>query len=79
MIQVIRYHSREHDRSLAHRKGMYLVSCIKYPVSRILYPISCILYPISCDKIHLDCIFPVAHSDCTIEINSPKAFTICNA
>ena len=86
MIQVIRYHSREHDRSLAHRKRMYLVSCITYPVSCIMYPVSCIMYPVSCtmypvlcDKIHLDCIFPVAHSDCAIKINSPKAFTICNA
>ena len=86
MIQVIRYHSREHDRSLAHRKRMYLVSCITYPVSCILYPVSCIMYPVTCtmypvlcDKIHLDCIFPVAHSDCAIKINSPKAFTICNA
>ena len=86
MIQVIRYHSREHERSLAHRKRMYLVSCITYPVSCILYPVSCIMYPVTCtmypvlcDKIHLDCIFPVAHSDCAIKINSPKAFTICNA
>ena len=86
MIQVIRYHSREHDRSLAHRKRMYLVSCITYPVSCIMYPVSCIMYPVTCtmypvlcDKIHLDCIFPVAHSDCAIKINSPKAFTICNA
>ena len=86
MIQVIRYHSREHERSLAHRKRKYLVSCITYPVSCILYPVSCIMYPVTCtmypvlcDKIHLDCIFPVAHSDCAIKINSPKAFTICNA